>query len=91
MGDDAVLVMTGNLPGSVRLVRAGRAGGFVLCGPELVVDARGLEFIDQRRLLVLAEQARRTNATIVLRTTWAGVGRMVEIFGVEGVQVEPLA
>jgi hypothetical protein len=50
-----------------------------------------LEFIDHRRLLVLAEQARRTNATIELRTAWPWVGRMVEILGVEGVQVEPLA
>ncbi|MBV9012988.1 MAG: MEDS domain-containing protein [Pseudonocardiales bacterium] len=62
-----------------------------LCrGPELVVNGGGLEFIDHRRLLVLAEHARRANATIVLRTTWPGVGRIIGFLAVEGVRVESL-
>lgn len=59
-------------------------------GPELVVEGRKLEFIDHRQLLVLVEHARRANATIVLRTSWPGVDRIVELLDVKGVRVEPL-
>jgi anti-anti-sigma regulatory factor len=58
------------------------------CGPELVVDGGGLEFIDHQRLLMLVEQARRASATIVLHTTRPGVGRIIELLDVEGVRVE---
>lgn len=58
---------------------------------ELVIDAVTVTFMDHRNLTLLAEQAQQANATLVLRTAWPGLQRLVEVLGMEGVRVEPLA
>lgn len=51
-------------------------------GPELVVDMRGLTFIDHLRLLVLAELARSAGHTLVLHTGISGpVARVIKLLG----------
>ncbi len=56
---------------------------------ELVLDATGLEFIDHRGLLALADLAERRGCTVVLRTGLPPVGRLVELLGLRRVRVEP--
>jgi anti-anti-sigma regulatory factor len=57
-------------------------------GPELIIDARGLTFIDHRRLLVLAEFARSAGNTVVLRTDVPSTAaRVVEVLGVKDARV----
>jgi hypothetical protein len=53
-----------------------------------VIDAAELSFMDHRNLLVLAGYARSANATVVLRTTWPGASRMIELLDVKDVRVE---
>ncbi|HET9257183.1 MAG TPA: STAS domain-containing protein [Pseudonocardiaceae bacterium] len=57
-------------------------------GPELVVDMRGLTFIDHRRLLVLAELARGGGHTLVVRSGVPGpVAPVVKMLGLGDVHV----
>jgi len=56
----------------------------------LVVDATRLRFLDHRTLLLLAEFADERESTLVLRTPWAGVRRMVDLLDMPSVQVEVL-
>ena len=56
-----------------------------------MIDAGAVTFMDHRNLTLLAEQAQQANATLVLRTAWPGLQRLVEVLGMEGVRVEPLA
>ncbi|PPK68278.1 MEDS domain-containing protein [Actinokineospora auranticolor] len=61
-------------------------------GPgEVVIDARGLEFIDHHGLLRLAELAGRRGLTIVLRTSRFSPARVVEALRLDGVRVERAA
>ncbi|MBM7774301.1 anti-anti-sigma regulatory factor [Actinokineospora baliensis] len=60
-------------------------------GGEVVVDARGLTFIDHHALLRLADQAERRGFTAVLRTRAMNPARLVEILGISGVRVEQVA
>ena len=53
-----------------------------------MIDAAELSFMDHRNLLVLAGYARSANATVVLRTTWPGASRMIELLDVKDVRVE---
>ncbi|HEU5110969.1 MAG TPA: STAS domain-containing protein, partial [Micromonosporaceae bacterium] len=56
-------------------------------GGEIVVDARGIRFIDHRSLIALAEHVRPRGATLVFRTHWAGAERLVELLNLDGVRV----
>ncbi|WP_203706366.1 MEDS domain-containing protein [Asanoa iriomotensis] len=55
---------------------------------ELVVDARGLDFVDHRSLMQLASYARGRGATAVLRTPLPAAARLVELLRVPGLRVE---
>ncbi len=57
-------------------------------GGELVIDAKGLTFIDHRGLLALAEHARCCDATAVLQTSLPTAARIIEILDLKDVQVE---
>lgn len=59
-----------------------------LRGNELVVDARGLDFIDHRSLLRLFEHARRRTAPLVLHVSRTGPARIVNVLDVADVRVE---
>ncbi|WP_163509878.1 STAS domain-containing protein [Fodinicola acaciae] len=59
----------------------GRAG-------RLVVDATGVTFMDHRCLISLADHAVMQGATLVLRTRWPGVERMLEALRLPNVRVE---
>lgn len=59
-----------------------------LRGAELVVDARGLDFIDHRSLLRLFEHARRRAAPLVLHVSRSGPARIVNVLDVADVRVE---
>jgi anti-anti-sigma regulatory factor len=56
---------------------------------ELVLDAAGLEFIDHRSLLTLAEYARERAVTVVLRGAPHSAVRLVELLDVTNVCTEP--
>ncbi len=58
------------------------------CGPELVVEGRAVQFIDHRRLLLLAEATQRAGATVVLRNPPSTAARVIEILKLPGVRVE---
>jgi anti-anti-sigma regulatory factor len=60
-------------------------------GGELVLRADELTFVDHRALLYLDDYACRRNATLVLRTRLAAVERIVELFGLAHVRVEPVS
>jgi anti-anti-sigma regulatory factor len=55
---------------------------------ELVVDARGLDFIDHRSLLRLFDHARRRTAPLVLHVSRTGPARIVKVLDVADVRVE---
>lgn len=57
-------------------------------GGELVIDAKGLTFVDHRSLFRLAEFAQRRGATVALRTNQSAPARLVEILDVPAVRVE---
>ncbi|HEX2133270.1 MAG TPA: MEDS domain-containing protein [Actinophytocola sp.] len=59
-----------------------------LRGDELVVDARGLTFIDHRGLLRLREYARRRGVGLVLHVSRPGPARIAEVLGLTDVRVE---
>lgn len=59
-----------------------------LRGMELVVDARGLDFIDHRSLLRLFDHARRRSAPLVLHVSRTGPARIVNVLDVADVRVE---
>jgi anti-anti-sigma regulatory factor len=68
------------------LARAGVWAG----GPgEVVLDARGLRFVDHQSLLQLAGQAERRAVTVVLRTRWPAAVRIVQLLGIAALRVEP--
>lgn len=54
----------------------------------LVIDARGLRFVDHRCLLELAAYASRRGTTVVLRTRLSQPARVLELLDVTSVQVE---
>lgn len=55
---------------------------------EVVVDGAGLEFIDHRSLLRLADYARGRGATAVLRTPLPAAARLADLLRVPGIRVE---
>jgi anti-anti-sigma regulatory factor len=55
---------------------------------EVVVDGAGLEFIDHRSLLGLADYARGRGATAVLRTPLPAAARLADLLRVPGIRVE---
>lgn len=58
-------------------------------GGELVIDASELTFIDHRSLLVLADHARRWDATAVLLSEHlSATARMIDIFDLKEVRVQ---
>lgn len=57
-------------------------------GPELIVDGRGLEFIDHRGLLAVECQAREHDREVVLRSRSATVARMAELLPLKALRVE---
>lgn len=61
-----------------------RAGG-------LMIDATELIFIDHNSLLHLERRAAESGAPIVLRTSWTGVTRQVELLGLTNIHVERAA
>ncbi|MGH4002161.1 MAG: MEDS domain-containing protein, partial [Pseudonocardiaceae bacterium] len=56
-------------------------------GPELIVDARELAFIDHRGLLALAKAAQRCDATMILRDARHSVARVIELLELPHLQV----
>ncbi len=58
---------------------------------KLVIDATGLDFIDHRSMLALADYARSLDATVVLRTDLPSPARIIEILDLPDMQVEPSA
>ncbi len=60
-------------------------------GGELVLDATGLTFLDHNNLLRLADHAARRGVPLVLRASWPGLGRLVELLELRGVRVEQVA
>ncbi len=60
----------------------------LMAGPELVVDAHELEFIDHRGLLVLDRCAAQRGARLVLRTSRETVAHVVEAIGLRHLRVE---
>lgn len=57
----------------------------------LVVDARGLRFLDHRALDRLSTHVSGLGATVVLRTSWPGAARLVELLGLSNILVESAA
>lgn len=57
-------------------------------GPEVVVDATGLDFADHRNLLVLERMADRHGRSVVLRTVRHWPERLVAALGLARVRVE---
>jgi anti-anti-sigma regulatory factor len=55
---------------------------------EIVIDATALDFIDHRGMQVLADLARRSGATVVLRTARRAPRKLLEIMDIDGVRVE---
>jgi hypothetical protein len=55
---------------------------------EIVVDARGVRFIDHRSMLALAAHVRGRGASLVFRTSWPGAVRLVELLDLESVRVD---
>lgn len=58
---------------------------------ELVLDATGLTFLDHNSLLRLADHAARRGAPLVLRASWPGLSRLVELLELHDVRVERVA
>lgn len=54
----------------------------------VVIDATGLDFIDHRGLLTLADTADRLGANVVLRTRLSQPARVLELLNVTSVSVE---
>ncbi|MCG8914284.1 MEDS domain-containing protein [Actinokineospora sp. PR83] len=54
----------------------------------ITLDATGLEFVDHRNLITLAEHARSRGARLVLRTAHPGVARITDLLGLDNVRVE---
>ncbi|PWW62737.1 MEDS domain-containing protein [Actinokineospora spheciospongiae] len=54
----------------------------------ITLDATGLEFVDHRSLITLAEHAGSRGATLVLRTAHRGAARITDLLGLDGVRVE---
>jgi anti-anti-sigma regulatory factor len=55
----------------------------------LVVDMRGVEFIDHRSLLTLAERAQRLGTPLILRGASTTVANIIEALGISELQIEP--
>lgn len=55
---------------------------------EVVIDAAGLEFVDHRNLLALADHADRLGATVVLRTALSSPAHVLRLLNVTSVRVE---
>ncbi|WP_447002157.1 MEDS domain-containing protein [Saccharothrix isguenensis] len=58
---------------------------------ELVLDATGLTFIDHNSLLRLADHAAHLGAPLVLRASWPGLARLVDLLNLGNVHVEHAA
>ena len=58
---------------------------------EIVIDATALDFIDHRGMQVLADLARRSGATVVLRTARRAPRKLLEMMDIDEVHVEPPA
>ncbi|QFZ20976.1 MEDS domain-containing protein [Saccharothrix syringae] len=57
----------------------------------LVIDARGLDFLDHRTLIHLSAHAADLGAPVVLRTAWEGVATLVDLLGLTNVHPERAA
>jgi anti-anti-sigma regulatory factor len=61
-------------------------------GPELIIDCTGLDFIDHRAVIALADTAHQTGHPLILRTAGhSNVARLVEILDAPDLRVEPIA
>ncbi|GHH38946.1 MEDS domain-containing protein [Lentzea cavernae] len=58
---------------------------------QLVLEAGGLEFLDHNSLLRLAGYAADRDAVLVLRTSWPGAARLVDLLDLVDVRVEAAA
>lgn len=54
----------------------------------VAIDARGLDFIDHRSLLAVADYAERNDTTVVLRTRLSAPARIAGLFNLTSVRVE---
>jgi hypothetical protein len=68
-----------------------RRAGLHGASDEVVVDATGLDFADHRNLLVLEEQARRHDRSVVLRSGRRYLDRLVTALELTRVRVERVA
>ena len=84
------LALSGELDvnSSAALARALHRAAPAVVDGELVVDAGGLDFVDHRSLLQLADYARGRGATAVLRAPLPAAARLVELLRVDGIRVE---
>lgn len=91
--EDGVLAISGELDGEA-------AGSFALAlrraelaapSGELLIDARGLTFLDHHNLSTMAELAGRKEMTVLVRTGSPAVGRLIELLNVRGIGVECVA
>ncbi|HUQ59478.1 MAG TPA: MEDS domain-containing protein [Lentzea sp.] len=55
---------------------------------QLAFDATGLTFLDHRTLLRLSRHAADRDASVVLRTSWPGVSKLVNLLDLANVRVE---
>ncbi|MEV6717356.1 MEDS domain-containing protein [Lentzea sp. NPDC051208] len=60
-------------------------------GGQLVFDATGLTFLDHRNLLRLSRHAADQDASVVLRTSWPGASKLVNLLEITNVRVESAA
>ncbi|TVT49903.1 hypothetical protein FNH05_16485 [Amycolatopsis rhizosphaerae] len=88
--EEGVLAISGELDGeaAVAFALALRRAETAAPSGELVVDARGLTFLDHRNLSTLAALAARKEVTVLVRTGNPAVGRLIELLNVRGISVE---
>ncbi|MGW3992483.1 MEDS domain-containing protein [Amycolatopsis sp. NPDC004772] len=60
-------------------------------GGTIAIDAAGLDFVDHRSLVALADYAERHATTVVLRTKLSTPARLLELLDLPGVRVERAA
>jgi anti-anti-sigma regulatory factor len=87
---DAAFALAGEIDSSSTGQLADTLGRVLplVAGPELVVDAHELEFIDHRALLVLDRCVAQRGARLVLRTPRKTVAHVVEAIGLRHLRVE---
>lgn len=90
--DNSSAALDGELDGDTRELWSGaleRAEPRAVDGA-VTIDATGLEFIDHRSLLVVADYADRHATTVVLRTPLSSPSHLVELLNLTSVRVEQM-